>query len=82
MDPVHALLVFLAAVILDVAWARYTLTVTKHHAWAAVFWSTTIVVMGWIGIDSYILSPWYVIPAALGAAVGTYFTITHAKRKP
>ncbi len=75
-----AIIVFLAAIATDVTWAKYTIHTSKHRAWRSALWSVGIVLVGAVSIYAIAHSPWYVIPSALGAFVGTYFTVRHSKR--
>lgn len=77
----HGLIVFVAALLADVVWARYTISVAAHAPRLAAIWATFIILIGVVNIDAYIASRWFVIPAAAGAAVGTYYTVRHAERR-
>lgn len=80
MTPINAVVVFIAAVITDVTWAKYTIHTSQHRAFVAAAWSVGIVLVGAVSIYAIANEPIYVIPSALGAFVGTYFTVKHSKR--
>ena len=80
MSWLVALGVFAAAFVTDIVWARYTLEVGAHRAVHAGLWAAGIVVCTLISVEAYIASPWYVVPTAAGAALGTYATVRHAAR--
>lgn len=81
MNPYHAILVFGTACVADVFWARWSIESAKKHAGRAAFWGAWIVLIGVVNIDAYIDSRWYVIPAALGAALGTYVAVRRPDRQ-
>lgn len=72
--------VFFAAIACDITWARYTLTVSAHKAFEASLWSVLIMLSGAVNIVAIAGDPWFIAPAAMGAFVGTYYTIKHARR--
>ena len=66
-----AVLIFLAYVVLDIVWARYTIDLgTKHPL--AMLWAPIIPVLGGYVVIEYVENPWMLAPVALGAIVGTY----------
>lgn len=66
------LAVFAAMVVLDFVWAFYTLALTNHQSLRAGLyagaWMTT---QGFITV-SYVVDHWLLVPAIIGAMVGTY----------
>ena len=70
----HAL-VFGAVAIADAMWTRYTLAVSGHHAYEAAIYSALIVVVGGFVTLSYVKDRRYLLPAALGAFLGTYLSV-------
>lgn len=76
MNPwLLAPLVFVTAAVLDVFWARYTLRVAEKNARASAGWAALIYLPNALSIPAIVASRFYVIPLALGAAVGTYLTV-------
>lgn len=72
---IDAVLVFLAYVALDFVFAKYVSATAEARGGAASSWSTGIVAFsGYITI-SYVSNPWLLIPAGLGAFVGTYLGV-------
>lgn len=59
----------------DVCWTRYMQGVAAKEPFLAGMWSAAIVVIGSISIVAYVSSPAYLIPAGLGAFIGTYFSV-------
>jgi hypothetical protein len=72
---VTALAVFLATGAADWAWASYIAAVSAGHTLAACLWSGAIVMVGAVTTLALVRSRWHVIPAALGAAAGTYLAM-------
>ena len=64
-------LVFLATAACDLCWARYTLYVTDGARWPAAFWAAAIYVVAAFTVVEYTADHWMVVPAVLGAFVGT-----------
>jgi hypothetical protein len=73
--------VFTAAAIADVVWARWSIATSQLHALRSAVWGVLIILLGAISIFAYSVSAWFLIPAAMGGFVGTYFSVLHAKRK-
>lgn len=74
---VLAPLVFVAALLTDIVWARYTLAVTAKNRWTSAGWSLGIFTMGAIGITAYVSNIWLLVPVALGGATGTFLAVGH-----
>lgn len=72
------LLVFLAAVVVDFIWARYTAAVTSSRAIAAAWLSIGIIVSNAVVTVGYVTDYWLIVPTAAGAWCGTYFAIRNA----
>jgi hypothetical protein len=57
--------------VLDATWAFYTIALVKRdHHWAGVT-SAMLFILGAVVIRMYVDDGWIIIPAALGAFVGT-----------
>lgn len=78
MSVARALLVAVSAFAADVTWARYTLSVARLKAGASAVWAAGIIALGAVSVDAYVDSMWYLVPAAVGAATGTYVTVARS----
>jgi hypothetical protein len=67
----RALLVFLATLTADICWARYTGHAANGERWAAAWWGAGIYAFGAFTVVVYTADHWMVVPAVLGAFVGT-----------
>lgn len=67
--------VFLTAALADVAWASWTMHAAERRAAAAATWGVLIFLFGSVAVRAYVDDPIYLLPAAAGAWVGTYFTV-------
>ncbi len=63
--------IFLAMVVIDLAWTLYTRSVTESRALKAASYSTLIVLLSGYTVISYTGEPVLLLAAALGAFVGT-----------
>lgn len=69
------LLIFAVNVALDVVWAKYTIAVGARRPVVSSFWAFNIIVVGGVSTLMIVDNPYLLIPAAVGAYVGTYFTV-------
>lgn len=67
-----ALGVFVVYLAIDFVWARYTKHVMAKNAMTAGFLSAAIIFLNGLGTISFTSDHWMLIPAALGAFVGTW----------
>lgn len=70
--------VFLAVALADALWARWMLATSLGHAVLAGFYSAGLVLSGAFVTVAYIKDRRYLIPALLGAFVGTYLSVRYA----
>ena len=63
---------FFGLVVLDLVWARYTITLVKKHAATSGGYAATIMLLNGVVTLTYVHNPWMILPAAAGAFVGTY----------
>ena len=75
------ILAFFAVGLLDFIWAIYTRKVTAGHALHAGLYASVIFAVNAYVVDSFIKDNAVVIPAVMGAFVGTYAAITWDKRR-
>lgn len=69
------LLVFTVTVIADYFWARYTAHVADKNRFRAAWFSLLIMACSGFTVVSFTRDLWLLIPAALGAAVGTLMAV-------
>ena len=74
------LFVFVAVCLVDTFWTRYIQTTAEGRALEAAIWSTLIIVGGSYTTVNIVKSQWYMIPATIGAFIGTYFIVKYHKR--
>lgn len=75
------ILVFLAVAIVDIFWTQYIIAAQNHRFLQAGLYSLLIILIGAFSTRSYVHDGMMVIPAALGAFVGTALTVLYNKRK-
>lgn len=76
-----ALLVFLAYIALDYVFARYIKATAEKRPMPAGIWSAAILAFTGFVTVSYVSNPWMLIPAALGAFVGTYLSVAQDEKE-
>jgi branched-subunit amino acid ABC-type transport system permease component len=72
---IEAILIFLATAVSDILWVFYIRRTSEGKAVSAASFSASIVLLGGLVVLAYVGNMWYLIPAALGAFVGTIITI-------
>jgi hypothetical protein len=72
---------FFASFALDAIFALYTLSVMKHQAVRAGFWSLMTYLLMAVGILNFINNKWYIIPLALGAFFGAFAIVKWESQK-
>lgn len=75
------LLVMVLMILVDACWAKYTLAMQKHHPMASGLWSVGIMMCGALVTVNYVGDKTLIIAAAIGAFIGTYFTVRHSRDK-
>ncbi len=65
---------FWLMVALDYAWGRYTQALTARRASSAATWSVFLFLVGATVTQGYLENQWTLIPAAVGAWVGTWLS--------
>lgn len=71
----RAVAVFLAVAVADWLWSQWIASVGDKHAVMAGAYSAAIVLVGAYVTCSYMKDRVYLIPAVLGAFVGTYLSV-------
>ncbi len=79
-NPLIALGVFAAYVLVDGLYAYYTLAVVKRSAIAAATTGAAMHFLLALGVISYIKNYYYIIPLALGSWLGTYIVVRFIKK--
>lgn len=72
---IKAIAVFFALFALDFVWARYTHALSARRSWIASHYAAAIIVLSGFGITQYAGEPILLIPAALGAWLGTFVAV-------
>lgn len=64
--------VFVGMVVLDFAWAFYTLALTRHQSIrAALYAGAWMAAQGFVTVG-YVADRWLLLPAIFGAIIGTF----------
>lgn len=69
------LLAFVAMLGVDAMWAAYIMAASDRRAGSAALYSGGIVLCSAVVTLLYVESPWNILPAAVGAVAGTYWTV-------
>ena len=69
--------VFVVYVVFDILYALYVLCVSRKQAFAASAISSVLYSLGAYGVMSYLHNPWYIVPLAFGAFLGTYIAVRY-----
>ncbi len=77
----ESILVFCAAIVVDVLWALYIRRTAHGQAGPASVYATLIFLAGAYNTLNYLQNPWLLIPIALGSGVGTYVVVRYEHRK-
>jgi hypothetical protein len=77
LNLLKALLVFVASGMGDILWTFYILRTSEKRAHPAGLFSALIILTGGLVVITYTGNPWYLIPAALGAYVGTVLAVKY-----
>lgn len=72
-----ALTVFGVYIVFDILYALYVIAVSRQQAVYASAISSALYSLGAYGVMTYLHNPWYVIPLACGAFIGTYVAVRY-----
>jgi hypothetical protein len=72
-----ALTVFVVYVFFDILYALYVICVSRQQALSASAISAVLYSLGAYGVMNYLHNPWYLIPLAIGAFIGTYIAVKY-----
>lgn len=67
--------IFVATGIGDFVWAKYIASITTSTPLIASTWATITLVLGAFVVISYVQDKRMLIPAAIGAFIGTYLAV-------
>ena len=67
--------VFGAMLVSDFIWAKYIATVASKDSFSAATYGVIVVVLGAYIVVSYVEDKRLIIPAAIGAFIGTYYGV-------
>lgn len=73
---------FFAYFVLDMIWARYTLSVTNKHRWKAAGYAVLINAFAGISVIIYVADPYALIATSFGAFLGTLVAIPRSDSGP
>jgi hypothetical protein len=74
-------LIFIATVLVDIAWTLYLIKVEERNAVQSGFWAVVIYLLGAFVVLSYTTNHFLVIPAVIGSFIGTAGTVWYKKSK-
>lgn len=78
----HALLVFAGVTFVDTLWALYIRYTANGSPWRASISAVGLTLCGALLTLEYVKDPLMLIPAGLGAFVGTFATLKWGKHAP
>ncbi len=73
---IKAILVMLATMVTDLFWTLYVTNASAGNKWAASLYSTCIILFGSYSVSEYVDNRIMVIPAAIGAFLGTMIPLS------
>lgn len=71
----QSVVVFVSMAAGDFAWTKYMLHAAAKNPHRAALWNAVIIAFGAISVVSYTSNHWLLIPAMLGAYVGTFVAV-------
>lgn len=75
------LLIMASVALADVCWAMYFIKIGDKSSIKAGFWASLLIVLSAYTTVNYVHDSRFIIPAALGAFIGTYISVEWSKRK-
>jgi hypothetical protein len=73
--------VMISMMLADVCWTKYFMKVADKNALHASFWGSIIILFGAVSTTSYVEDHTLILPAVLGAFIGTYITIKYKSKQ-
>lgn len=80
-DILTAIVIFITYIVIDIVYALYVIYVEKRDAFKSGLCSSIIYTLGSYGVITFSKNPWYIIPLATGAFLGTFITVKWQKEK-
>jgi len=78
-NPVSALVVFVAYILVDGMYAYYTLAIAEKQPFRSATVGAAMHFLIAVGVLSYVQNYLYIIPLALGSWIGTYIVVLKSK---
>lgn len=72
--------VFLSTLLVDIVWAYYFIKIAQKKPHQAGILSILIALTSAYVTISYVLNPYFLIPVAIGAYIGTYLAVKRHKK--
>lgn len=72
--------VLLAMALVDVCWAYYFIKVSERKSLASGGWAVLLFITGAFVTSNYVEDKTFIVAAALGSFIGTYFTVEYKRR--
>ncbi len=76
-----SILIFFATALSDLVWTMWILHTTSLNRWRSSAYSSAIILLGGLTVVSYVSDKRLLVPAAIGAFVGTFITLTAHQRE-
>lgn len=73
--------VFVFAILIDIVWVHYIRATAQGRAGVAAVAAAGTLLFGAVNIISFVRGPWLLLPAALGAGLGTFLVVRYEHRK-
>ena len=67
--------VLLAVCLSDYVWTRYVAGIANAERLSAAIWAVAVIVLGAFVVISYVHDRRLIVPAAIGAFIGTYYGV-------
>lgn len=67
--------VFVAVGVVDYIWTVWSAAVARHQATRAALAASALIGCTGVVTTAYVADPWLLVPAALGAFVGTWLSV-------
>ena len=77
---IKAAIVFASMFALDFVWAKYTFAMTEKRSFLSGNLAGLIILLSGIATIGYVEDPWMLIPAAMGAWLGTVVAVEMKKQ--
>lgn len=75
----NMLFVCISTLLVDIVWAYYFIKIAQKNPHQSAFLSILIALTSAYVTISYVANPYFLIPVAIGAYIGTYFAVKRHK---